>query len=767
MFFIYRWAADPRRPGATSPYGWYVIPDQSYYLREAHFLGHLQAIPAEQFNYGPGYPLLAAPFARSSDIGWPFHDPFFLPNLAIWLLTVATTFLIGRRLYGQVVAGAVAVALMLATPLISFVVIPWNSSAVLAALMLTLLVALPRQIRAWHACVLGFAVSLSYSSRYVDALWIAGVALTVVAVRSASVARAASILGVCTAAAIITALPTFYLQWKAFGNPFSTPYGKFGLEEFRASNVLPHGVQEFVAPFLLTKDRIQFTSMDAQPLLASMFLLVFVPVGLIQTIRSSNRPRRRLIYGTAASCLLATVFYLSYFFTGVTGIQDGSTHFLKMWFPLWTLAGICGIVTTFRFVIRSEWRPLLGRRISRRTFRWSTVVLIILAVVGTYILSSGRLTPTGRTLPGRYEGNVIHAFGVITSYCTEPSPSALPTTNAEISALIRLYRSNSTAILGPGVFAGGTLRDFLRDVAATLECAPGEQARLLKAAKFEPLLNSPGAQVAYGAGWQPEERDTKGHAFRWMDKAEATLTISRAAGSVQAPRLHAFVGSLAIKRRLTVSLGSNVLGTFSVPANRSRPISVAIPLGKGTRALTLKVAPGPQSATVVNPDDHRLLAINVSRVRLSSSRVAPAPEQKLAFGRGWSVEEHNAEGQAFHWMDKAVSTLRLPRGAAQERPLELTAFAGSLAVPRRLTVRLGATLLGTFSVPANESRRISVLIPPGHASRTLTLTVTPGPQSATVANPRDHRLLAVNVSRVRLNLPRDEASKDIVPRPLR
>src|SRR5436305_9964639 len=84
VFFIYRWVAsfDLGRPSLTSPYGWYAGYDQSYYLREAHLLGHLEAIPLDQFVFGPGYPALGAPFARSNDLGWPFHDPFFPADIA-------------------------------------------------------------------------------------------------------------------------------------------------------------------------------------------------------------------------------------------------------------------------------------------------------------------------------------------------------------------------------------------------------------------------------------------------------------------------------------------------------------------------------------------------------------------------------------------------------------------------------------------------------------------------------------------------------------
>jgi hypothetical protein len=346
VFFVFRWMVDPSRPGAAYVYGWYGWFDQSSYLREAQFLARGKAIPADQFIYGPGYPLLAAPFARAQDIGWPFHDPFFIPNLAAWLLTIATTFLIGRRLYGQLVAVASVLTLIVGTRLVNFVVVPWNTTAVLAALMMTLLVALARNLRWWHAAILGIAVALAYSARYVDALWIGGIAVTILIARRAprNPARVAAGL---LAGGLLIALPTLYLQWKAFGSPFETTYTYHrlvGRSVFRLGDVWPNAVRLFVNG--------RAGANWGGPLLSSMFLLVFAPIGLVQTIRASSGARRLLIAGTVACSAAAVVFYLSYDYTA--GVQFGSAHFLKMWFPLWNLCGVWGALVAFRACVRVQ-----------------------------------------------------------------------------------------------------------------------------------------------------------------------------------------------------------------------------------------------------------------------------------------------------------------------------------------------------------------------------------------------------------------------------
>ena len=347
VFFVYRWTVYPVRPGGTYVYGWYGWFDQSSYLREAQLIGHAKTIPADQFIYGPGYPLLAAPFARTDDIGWPFHDPFFIPNLAVWLLTIATTFLVSRRLYGQRVAVAAALVLMVGTRLVNLIVVPWNSTAVLGALMMTVLVGLARDIRWWHGAILGVAVALAYSARYVDALWIGGVALTILFARRAALRSPARVAAGLLAGGLLVALPTLYLQWKAFGSPFKATYTYHqlvGRSAFRLGDIWPNAVHLFV------NGRAAATW--GVPLLSSMFLLVFAPIGLAQTIRASSGSRRLLIVGTVASSVAAVVFYLSYAYTA--GVQFGSVHFLKMWVPLWTVCGVWGAFVTFRALVRAE-----------------------------------------------------------------------------------------------------------------------------------------------------------------------------------------------------------------------------------------------------------------------------------------------------------------------------------------------------------------------------------------------------------------------------
>jgi hypothetical protein len=348
-FFAYRWTVDLQRPGAQTPEGWRGYTDQGFYLREAMHLGNFETIPHEQFVYGPGYPALAAPFAGIGEHGWPFEDPFMPANGLIWLLTVAATYLVGRRVGGEAVGVGSSLALVLATPLIGLVTLPWNTTASLAALMLVSLIALAGELKWWHGAVLGFAVALAYSARYVDVLWVGLAALTVLAARGALSRSAPQALLGLVGGALAGLAPTFWLHWAAFGDPFAVSYRRLGNpvtgNDFELDNIGPHALQTFVSPFFFEDNGQQGTS---QPLLSSMFFLVLVPLGFWLVARRGGRARRILAVGFGVTSLAATIFYLSYWFTGSFGLGFGAIHYFKMWFPLWTIAAMVAVVEGVR-----------------------------------------------------------------------------------------------------------------------------------------------------------------------------------------------------------------------------------------------------------------------------------------------------------------------------------------------------------------------------------------------------------------------------------
>lgn len=354
VFFVYRWWVDLQRPGLTTDPGWWGFTDQFFYLSEAGFIGRLEAIPPDQFNYGPGYPGLAAPFTRlTAGEGWPARDPFMVPNLALWLLAVAATFLVARRMCGRWAGVAAAFGLMLATPLINYVTLPWNTTAVMGAVAVVMIVALVRRPGLWAGVALGAAVGLAYSARYIDVVWVGIAALAVLAARRAWPPRSAAFWGAAGGFAAVM-IPTLALHWQTFGSPFTTSYTEddvIGTKDFAAGNILRHAGESFISAFHLGTEQS-----TVQPLLATMFLIVLAPVGAAFALRRFRRsgPATILIIGFAAASTLATLVYWSYWFTGSYGLQFGSLHFFKAWFPLWTVAAVVAVIELTRILTPAQ-----------------------------------------------------------------------------------------------------------------------------------------------------------------------------------------------------------------------------------------------------------------------------------------------------------------------------------------------------------------------------------------------------------------------------
>jgi len=363
-FFAYRWAVDLQRPGALFPEGWRGYNDQGFYFREAVAIGNFEAIPRDQFAYGPGYPFLAAPFAVIGEFGWPLEDPFLPANAVVWLVTMAAVYLLGRRLYGEWAGIAASLAVALATPLIGTLTLPWNTTPVLGCVMVCALVALRRRLEWWHGAILGAAVSLAFASRYLDAVWILLLAVTVLIARGALHPRAPALWG-GVIAGLVTSVPSFYMHHQTFGTPFTTSYSEnlnAGQESFDLADIPSHALQSLVSPFFFGDNG------QSQPMLSSMFLIVLAPVGVWLLVRAARGPRRILVVGFAATSLLATLTYWAYWFTGSFGLGFGSLHFFKAWWPLWTLAGVAAVVEIGRWSIprvRSR-RAVHGGHAARR-----------------------------------------------------------------------------------------------------------------------------------------------------------------------------------------------------------------------------------------------------------------------------------------------------------------------------------------------------------------------------------------------------------------
>ena len=133
--------------------------------------------------------------------------------------------------------------------------------------------------------------------------------------------------------------------------------------------------------------------------------------------------------------------------------------------------------------------------------------------------------------------------------------------------------------------------------------------------------------LTFGAGWHPTELGPDGRPFRWMSGiANIRLGAPRSARPVL--RFRADVTSFQVPRRVEIRLGERRLTTLEVPTGRTVWVDVTVPAGRGVALLRMEGYPPPSPASVVSPNDARLLSLalssaSVRRVNSLTEQTAP------------------------------------------------------------------------------------------------------------------------------------------------
>jgi hypothetical protein len=331
-YYAYRYTVETSRPGMAFPKGWFGYFDQSQYLRMAHDLSHF-SLPASHFLYGLGYPLAGVPFVW---LGLDY-DPWMIFDGLAFVFAATASFVVAGRLFGRVAAGIAGFGLAFATPLVVYCVTPWNSTVSLVALAGILLLGTSPRSAWWHPYAIGALVAWGFAARYVDVLWLGAVGV-VAALHSRSRPGDWRPLVAAASTAALLAVPVFVAQWHAFGSPFTTPYSLHAgnarathvtddqLGAYDLGKVPRSAFGMFISPFLLGKKA------SGSPLLADMFWTLAAFAGA--AIALFDRRYRLLVAVVLAGWFGSTVFYLSFRATGAEGIQFGTLHYFKMWWPV-------------------------------------------------------------------------------------------------------------------------------------------------------------------------------------------------------------------------------------------------------------------------------------------------------------------------------------------------------------------------------------------------------------------------------------------------
>ena len=383
-FFLYCWAIQPNRPplealGNPADKGWYgAWIDQSSYASEARSLArwelpgiywdHESSKPradrppgaeVSAYDYGLGYPVLGVPFIWLGLEG----DPFVIPNGIAFGVAACLIFALARRFFRDRVALLVAAAVVIATPMVNYFAVPWNTTPTAVAVLLALYIGVSGN-RSWRVAIaFGVAASLVFSARYVDILWVGALIAPVILL---DFRRSVRIVAVAAPLLLITAILTLWSHDRVFGSALETPLhhhiheGKRGddLSQYILGDVPEHGISVFVTGRMTNGSRSP-TGFD--PLLRNFFWLIFAPIGFVALIRRRAlrsippEPAGVLVIAGVAS-LLASTFYLSWWAGGGDDIMFHNGRFFVSWFPLWGILAAIGIAEVVKhFGIGSDY----------------------------------------------------------------------------------------------------------------------------------------------------------------------------------------------------------------------------------------------------------------------------------------------------------------------------------------------------------------------------------------------------------------------------
>lgn len=345
---LYYWMIYGWRPGAWQPLGYLTWADQSSYLVELRYLaGFSLPATADEYSRGLGYPLTGVP-------AWwlGLHDEPFLPgNLLMLGITVAASYVVARRLTGsRVIPWALVGILLMASPMVELVIVPWSTTVTLVAMALTLVIATsPRGVTTGGAVGIGMLAGWAFAARYLDVLAIAAIGLwyLIAGGRAGWIRR--------TLAMAVPALSWLTLaalsQLVVHGSLFATGYTRHqGNPQSFGYYSLLRVPRQFWETFVTAIDSIK-GRIDADPLFAITPLLVLMPVGFILVMRVPRRWRGLHIAALTGSVVQGTI-YIAGEFGGASALWFRSPRFWIASYPYWLTLSLIAAVALIALILR-------------------------------------------------------------------------------------------------------------------------------------------------------------------------------------------------------------------------------------------------------------------------------------------------------------------------------------------------------------------------------------------------------------------------------
>jgi len=362
LHFFYTYWSSASRPGVYFEEGWYAWWDQSLFIRIAGDLAHFR-LP-DPYNVGLGYPLMGAIFYRLAP-----DEPFVVPNLLLYLLTIAVYYRIARQLVSAELALVTVVLLSRADMFLDYFVEPWSNAVTITGLSLLLYVAVFHQERVrFKAGLVGLCLAWVFAARYGDMFLLVPLALVALWRLGDTLVHRWETLFIGGAVAAVGGGLVLLSHYVTFGSPFATPYSNLidlgtGLPNqswqlYRLDNVSPHIFSLFINPHVFARmPALPLHSLWDTPVLGYYFVLCLSAVGMVYLLRW----RRGVVLAWLVGWVVTLMWYGSFGPSTAYFLRYHTLRYFAHGVPLLLIAAIVGLVELLRLDVRdrASWRPVL------------------------------------------------------------------------------------------------------------------------------------------------------------------------------------------------------------------------------------------------------------------------------------------------------------------------------------------------------------------------------------------------------------------------
>jgi hypothetical protein len=346
---LYVWSIYPYRPGVWQPLGYQSWADQSSYLTELRYLAHF-SLPAtpEEYLRGLGYPLVGVPFYW---LGFRV-DPLLPANLIMLGIVVGASFVLAKRLtHSTVISYALVGILVVASPLVELVIVPWSTTATLTAMAVALLIATsPRGVTNRGAFWLGMMAGWSFAARYLDVLAVGAVCIwyLVAGGRAGFLRRFLAMAIPALTWLVLAALSQLVVHHSLFSTGYTLHKGDPQSLGYYSLHRVP---RYFWETFVTATGPLGRSEMN--PLFVITPILVLLPLGIWLVLRrGSGWGNRGLHLAVILGSLIQGTIYLAGFFGGADALHYRSPRFWIASYPYWLILSLIAGLWIYRAVRR-------------------------------------------------------------------------------------------------------------------------------------------------------------------------------------------------------------------------------------------------------------------------------------------------------------------------------------------------------------------------------------------------------------------------------